>query len=217
MNRDKATAFMERAFYAMSEVENAKDILSQDTAPENLRRAWVLVLVEFRKALRFMDQAARNLDRNRWADAMKQERKNNATLTYIFHARNADEHGVIIGYEGEPASLNVGNAFAFSGENTNITIKDCKVVNTLPDGSVIEHNIDGKFSTSGGRVSDGWLKTSAPVARRVAFLSLSEVEDRGKTYFPSTGICGEANAPAKMAQTCYNWTSKKMQELRAFD
>lgn len=216
MHRSKAHSFLARTEQAFRGFCAAKDQLSVETNASALSAYWSQLLSEFRKFLRFSELAARNFGRNDWADALTREVNATDVFTYLFHARNADEHAVVAPFDPHEASLNVGRFISFSGVNTNITISNCVVVERLPGGQTVERRIDGKFSTNGGQISEGWLKSEVPVSRVPAHLRLGAALDRGKRYeLPNLG-CRAEDTVSMLAQRAYNWMYSKIKALRGF-
>lgn len=154
---EKAQAFFNRAEKSLREISYSRKVLSSDVSPDELERAWKYFLSEFRKVLKFLELSARQKNRHAWADNLISERKGNIVLKYCFHARNAEEHGIVTGYEGQPSALVIGNALSLAGTCKDIRIEDCVEITRAPDGSVSRRTINGNFSVEDGRIASGWL------------------------------------------------------------
>ena len=179
---DKATSFSQLAHEAFGEMVFAQKVVGADVDYKTQERAWKLFLREYRKFIRHAGEAAKHLGRKNWADNLEKERKESDCLTYCYQARNAEEHGLEKGFQGHPSALSIGNMLSFSGACNNITIVNCTEITTGPSGEKIERRVDGQFSTIDGRVANGWLNSEVPVARRLPYLQLKPVTNRGKSY-----------------------------------
>ncbi len=197
MSKDKAAQFLGRAKNSLDDTNAAREKFSPEIDLLEQKRQWSLFLSEFRKTLKFLEQTARNLDRNEWADNLLRERKESPILNYLFHARNADEHGVVSGYETVPGALQIGQMFSFAGTNKNIKIENCTEITTLPDGREIRRTLNANFSTQDGKIVDGWINTGIPVTRRPPFILLGAVVDRGISYACTRQFLGKLGCSEK--------------------
>lgn len=216
MDKVKAKNFQLRASEAFASFEDSRAALGRYQELLRLKKEWSALLSEYRKCIKFLEQAARNIDRNPWADALHNERKNSDTLTYLFHARNVDEHGAVAPAGIEPASLRIGDFISFSGNCQNITMTNNVEIVRLPDGSEVRRTIDGQLNVSDGRITDGYLETDAPVSRVATHLKLTRIIDRGTMYdLPSLDVPADKLAE-ELAKRCFVWLDKKSRELSSF-
>ncbi|WP_146194431.1 MULTISPECIES: hypothetical protein [Thioclava] len=216
-NNPKVHAFQRRARDAVCDFRIAIKRLSGDATYEELRTHWSLALSEFRKFLKFAETAARERERNGWADNLIKERKDNPILNYAFHARNAEEHGHASSAKPEPAALRIGGMFSFAGNVSNVTISNCREITTLQDGRTIERRVDGQFSTTDGKISSGWLNSQVPVNSQTPYIQLLPAMDRGQSYQPPMlkDVRREDLADVFAQKICH-WMEKKLKELEGF-
>jgi len=213
MDLEASKAYFQRSGAALREIQHSTALLKQDLDADDFQRAWVRLLTEFVRAHKFLQDSAKAIDQKQWAGSLSRDRKENHALNYLFHARNADEHGARPGHEASPAALSIGGAFAFSGTNKNVTMKNCVIVSRLPDGTRVERRVDGQFSTENGNLTEGWIKSGVPVTRERAYLEIIPVLDRGIQYIPPVLPCRKQELAGTLAQICLNWIDAKHSEL----
>lgn len=211
---DRASGFLERATFSIEDVRVCSERLLTEAEPRELIRNWILFLGEFRKSIRFLEQAGRNIGNNSWAESLSSEIRSNSILNYVFHARNADGYGAELGYVSVPASLEIGGSFGFQGKFSRIKIEDCYEGSFVPDGSLSMKRIDGQFSVSDGRLVQGWLSSQVPVRRQRPFIRLLPVSSRGRDYHPPILDASLENLAGQISCSCFHWLNAKLGEAK---
>lgn len=204
-----------RAKEALSDAVSARDTIINCDDADEARRAWIAFISAYRTATKFLNDFGKEVGRDSWAKALFTEQQQNQSLNYVFQARNADQHGLLVGYEKRTAALNIGSMVSLEGNCQNITISDCVEIVNTPNGPV-ERRMDGQFSTSNGFIVEGWLSTDAQVRRSSAHIQLGSLENRGQRYTPPNLQVKPEELAGKIAQVTVNWLMKKEKEASGF-
>ena len=212
IERDKAIKLYARAVTAFSAFENARREVKVGSNIAMKAMAWNAALNEYCKTTKFLSEAARNLNRSAWAEALLTEQKQSPALSYLHHARNADSHGIEEVTEGMPGALKVGSMFSFGGDS-NVILENCWEVTTLQDGSRVMRAVNGNFSTRSGLLVDGWLSSEVPVTTVPEHLRVRNVSDRGVTYEVPSLAGRPEQAVDELLQRAHNWLDGKMKAI----
>jgi hypothetical protein len=205
--------FRNRAEVVLSDVRKFASDLSGAPDLESARRAWNAILVEFRKFLRFSEQAARKIEKNKWADALIREVDQSKVLNYLFQARNADGHGDYPTTEAAAASLRVGNLLSISGTTYGNSFDLTEVIGRDLTGQPIVRRFQGTISTKDGRITSGPFRSSIPISRTPEHLKLVDFVNRGVTYHRPDMKCPDEEVASCIAHFAANWMDKKFREL----
>lgn len=85
---EKAKDRLESAKARLKDLETSKDYASA-------RRHWYDFLFSSNAVFSILEQGAKGFDKSEnWLGKKRHERKNDPLLSYLHHARNADEHGI---------------------------------------------------------------------------------------------------------------------------
>lgn len=215
---DKADGFLGRANQIFHDFEQNKFAFQVEKSPDLLRRVWEQSLSDFRKFLRCAEQAARNMDRKTWADALIEEVKGSPVLNYVFHARNADEHTYFPVSTSQSRSISIGDTLFISGDNRGLLMTGNKFIFSDIEGRAQEFYFDAVISKMvNGRIENGWIETEAPILRKPAFLRLEDVVDRGVVYPVPRLNCSKEELPRLIFQKVFDWMFTKIKALNGFE
>jgi hypothetical protein len=168
-----ASENLERAKTALDEINGALSL-------SDLESAWSAFLVAASRVYTKLEQGAKsNGTSGAWFGRKKTERKNDKTLQYAHHARNADEHGLAkVTDRTSPAlALGVGpGRWRFDGT-------------TGPGGQL-------QITALGGQTSESKFVDAIPSKVR-----LVKVVDRGVSYDPPQDQNGRDLLPNEVAES----------------
>jgi hypothetical protein len=86
---------VEAARASLAKAETSPQAMQAAKQCPELQTAWSDLLVASTRVYSKLQQGAKSIGKsNAWFGQKADERKNDALLTYIHHARNADEHGI---------------------------------------------------------------------------------------------------------------------------
>lgn len=173
----------------------AAKLESMKQAPDLVRYAqsWSDFLSHVQRAFTKMKIATINGPSKGWYDKIENERHTDDLLSYIRHARNADEHGV------DPVTIQKPGG---------IGIKP-KVGNSL----IVDH-----LEIGGGKIVMGpEMAKNAEIVFIPASVHLSAVLDRGIYYQPPKTHLGtpvESDIPVAVAETALSYLERVLSEAK---
>ena len=160
----------ERAREHVSEASAAVERLRTADGLIIIRAAWSDFLVHYHRVFTRLHQATKGGPDKGWFDRVKHERSTDELLSYLMHARNADEHGL------ERVTGNTYASFVMGMPPPGQTIRNVSVV----------MNKNGEMEVDWGDSPRPkfWQTTAAKA-------TLVPVTDRGITYRPPTSHLGQ--------------------------
>ena len=166
--------------------------MKQASNLEHYAQSWSDFLSHVQRAFTKMKIATKNEPSKGWYDKIENERHTDDLLSYIRHARNADEHGV------DPVTIQKPGG---------IGIKP-KVGNSL----IVDH-----LEIGGGKIVMGPEMANAEIVFIPASVHLSAVLDRGIYYQPPKTHLGtplESDTPVAVAKTALSYLERVLSEAK---
>jgi hypothetical protein len=180
-----ARDLVEKAKAASSTIEGAASLT-------DIESAWSDFLTPANRIFSKLEQGAKeSAPSKRWFDQKKIDRRENAVLRYIQHARNVDEHGIteITKQTGPAVALGVGpGGWRFDG--------------VLGSGGTL------RITALGGQVPG----QSKFVEKIPAMVQLVPVKDRGISYDPPKDCGGKDMLPNEVAKAALAYLDSMIEE-----
>lgn len=184
----KAKSRLRSAARSLSSLESSTDI-------DAFREHWYPFLAAWKGVLNIVEQGVKgNAPAVVWFNAKKQQRKDDGLLTYLFHARNDEEHGLV------PTVDHTGT----------------QMLVAIPDVDVADRRIDFRTNRQTGMTelyrSDGGPMTV--IQEHLDGPTLRVVKDRGVEYSPPIAHLGEIIdiRPLPIAIAGLRWMEKLVEE-----
>lgn len=197
----------ERARVSLKACGDSLARLADGTDEDAVFSAWAEFLKHYTGCVAAMRRASSSGSLKRWSDKLLNEQREDGILSYLLHARNAEEHGL---------------AFVARPNSSRVRLGPLTFFNCVCDDAVIEGNVQygerldefrGSITTDGRKFCGHWEGNLRPQGV-AGWVDLAPVIDRGVRYeVPELTIDAVYPLYLRIAKYTLGWLSRKISDL----